>query len=192
MNIGSKISEMRKKQNLSQEQLAEKINVARQTISKWELGETTPDVIQAKELSNIFNITLDELTKSGSNADTEEIKNDQRIKNNSNLINKICMALLILLFLGIVTFGSIIFFANYFSASASGSSIGTSCKYNNELINIEVYKDFQSGNLYLRTDNQEVNNKFKGYEYTNEEKMINDIINYLESKGAECNVFENE
>lgn len=62
MEIGKKITELRKKKGLSQEELAEKIGVARQTISKWELGETSPDLKQAKELSNIFNISLDELT----------------------------------------------------------------------------------------------------------------------------------
>ena len=44
MEIGNKIQELRKKNGLSQEQLAEKIGVARQTISKWELGETYPDL----------------------------------------------------------------------------------------------------------------------------------------------------
>ena len=62
MEIGKKIMELRKKNNLSQEELAEKIGVARQTISKWELGETSPDIKQAKELSKIFNVSLDELT----------------------------------------------------------------------------------------------------------------------------------
>ena len=62
MEIGKKIIDLRKKNGLSQEELAEKVGVARQTISKWELGETSPDLKQAKELSKIFNISLDELT----------------------------------------------------------------------------------------------------------------------------------
>ena len=62
MEIGNKISELRKKKGLSQEELAEKVGVARQTISKWELNETSPDLKQAKELSKIFNVSLDELT----------------------------------------------------------------------------------------------------------------------------------
>lgn len=61
MNLGNQIHELRKKQNLSQEQLAEKVGVARQTISKWELGETAPDIKQANTLTEIFNISLDEL-----------------------------------------------------------------------------------------------------------------------------------
>ena len=63
MNLGNKILALRKKENLSQEQLAEKMNVTRQTISKWELNETTPDIKQAKELSRLFKISLDELTE---------------------------------------------------------------------------------------------------------------------------------
>ncbi len=62
MEIGKKIMDLRKKNGFSQEELAEKIGVARQTISKWELGETSPDLKQAKELSSIFNVSLDELT----------------------------------------------------------------------------------------------------------------------------------
>lgn len=61
MEIGNKILKLRKKNNISQEVLAEKVGVARQTISKWELGETSPDIKQAKELSKIFNVSLDEL-----------------------------------------------------------------------------------------------------------------------------------
>ena len=61
MEIGNNIMKLRKKEGLSQEELAEKIGVARQTISKWELGETSPDLKQSKELSKIFNVSLDEL-----------------------------------------------------------------------------------------------------------------------------------
>ena len=62
MDLGKKILELRKNANLSQEQLAEKMNVTRQTISKWELNETTPDIKQARELSKLFKISLDDLT----------------------------------------------------------------------------------------------------------------------------------
>ena len=61
MEIGKKIMNLRKKNGLSQEDLAEKVGVARQTISKWELGETSPDLKESKKLSKIFNVSLDEL-----------------------------------------------------------------------------------------------------------------------------------
>ena len=66
MEIGNKILELRKKNNLSQEELAEKVSVARQTISKWELGETAPDIKQAKQLASIFNVSVDELVDTNS------------------------------------------------------------------------------------------------------------------------------
>ena len=69
MELGKQIYELRKKANLSQEQLAEKGGVSRQTISKWELGETAPDIKQAQILSQIFNVSLDELTGN----DTKEV-----------------------------------------------------------------------------------------------------------------------
>lgn len=62
MELGNKIQELRKKNNLSQEALADKVGVARQTISKWELNETSPDLKDSTKLCEIFNITLDELT----------------------------------------------------------------------------------------------------------------------------------
>lgn len=61
MDIGKNILKLRKKQGLSQEQLAEKMGVTRQTISNWELEESSPDIKQAKELSKIFNVSLDQL-----------------------------------------------------------------------------------------------------------------------------------
>ena len=69
VELGKQIYELRKKANLSQEQLAEKVGVSRQTISKWELGETAPDIKQAQILSQIFNVSLDELTGN----DTKEV-----------------------------------------------------------------------------------------------------------------------
>ena len=61
MEFGEKIQQLRKNKNLSQEALAEKVGVARQTISKWELGETSPDLKQSKQLAKVFEVSLDEL-----------------------------------------------------------------------------------------------------------------------------------
>lgn len=61
MNFNEKLMELRKKQGLSQEALGAKINVTRQTVSKWELGETTPELQKLMELSALFNLSIDEL-----------------------------------------------------------------------------------------------------------------------------------
>ncbi len=61
MGLGSSLNRARKKSGLSQEEVAEKLGVSRQTISKWELDETLPDIRQAKRLAGIYHLTLDEL-----------------------------------------------------------------------------------------------------------------------------------
>ena len=60
--VSEKIYTLRRKHGLSQEQLAEKIGVSRQAISKWEGGLSTPELEKLKALSECFQITIDELT----------------------------------------------------------------------------------------------------------------------------------
>ena len=61
MTLGNNFFNARKKQGLSQEEVAEKLGVSRQTISKWELDETLPDINQSKKLATAFKVSLDEL-----------------------------------------------------------------------------------------------------------------------------------
>ncbi|WP_325200463.1 helix-turn-helix transcriptional regulator [Oscillibacter sp.] len=61
MRLGSNLSDARKKKGLSQEAVAEKLGVSRQTISKWEMDETLPDIRQSKRLAVLYGLTLDEL-----------------------------------------------------------------------------------------------------------------------------------
>ena len=61
MSLGNSLFNARKKAGLSQEEVAEKLGVSRQTISKWELDETLPDIQQSKKLSRLYHLTLDEL-----------------------------------------------------------------------------------------------------------------------------------
>ena len=61
MSLGSSLAGARRKRGLSQEAVAEKLGVSRQTISKWETDETLPDLRQAKKLSALYHVTLDEL-----------------------------------------------------------------------------------------------------------------------------------
>ena len=63
MNIGEKIYNLRKKKNMSQEDLASVLNVSRQTISKWETGESNPDIDKIVPLCNFFEISTDEFLK---------------------------------------------------------------------------------------------------------------------------------
>ncbi len=61
MSLGSSLYAARRKSGLSQENVAEKLGVSRQTISKWETNETLPDIRQSKGLAMLYHMTLDEL-----------------------------------------------------------------------------------------------------------------------------------
>lgn len=61
MELGNRIKKFREKINLSQEELADKIYTSRQTISNWENDKTYPDINSLKLLSNIFDVSLDNL-----------------------------------------------------------------------------------------------------------------------------------
>jgi transcriptional regulator with XRE-family HTH domain len=61
MEFHNKLYNLRKQKGLSQEELANRLNVSRQTISKWEVGDSTPDMEKLIAISDMFGISLDEL-----------------------------------------------------------------------------------------------------------------------------------
>ncbi|KRM04195.1 helix-turn-helix domain-containing protein [Lactobacillus kitasatonis] len=65
MKLGQKIADLRKKSGLSQEALAEKMNVSRQAVSKWESNQSIPDIKKIVDLSELFGVTTDYLLKNG-------------------------------------------------------------------------------------------------------------------------------
>lgn len=63
IEVANRLVEFRKKNGLSQEQLAEKIGVSRQAVSKWERSEASPDTDNLIMLARLYNVSLDELLK---------------------------------------------------------------------------------------------------------------------------------
>lgn len=63
MEIGKKLKDARMRSGFTEESVAEKVNVSRQTISNWENEKSYPDIISVIELSNLYSISLDELLK---------------------------------------------------------------------------------------------------------------------------------
>lgn len=61
MSLGNHLFQARKKKGLSQEEVAEKLGISRQTVSKWETDETLPDIRQSKRLAVLYGVSLDEL-----------------------------------------------------------------------------------------------------------------------------------
>lgn len=63
MNIGKRIHEIRQQKNLTQEQLASDLGISRQAVSKWESGKAIPDIENLMYISNLYDVSLDELVK---------------------------------------------------------------------------------------------------------------------------------
>lgn len=102
MNFSEKLIKLRKENLLSQEELGYKLNVTRQTISKWELGQTTPEMGKLVEMSKLFGVTLDELTddKELEKGNIENNNEEEPNKRNKLIIILLVGALIVLLILG--------------------------------------------------------------------------------------------
>lgn len=100
MNLNEKLIKLRKDNNLTQDELAEKLYISRQTVSNWENGRTYPDIETLILISNKFNISLDDLLKT----DKKVVRDiDKKIKSHKKLTIIIILLIIILissLFLG--------------------------------------------------------------------------------------------
>lgn len=185
MSLGEKIANLRKKNNFSQEDLAERVGVTRQTISKWELNETAPDIMQAKTLSKIFNISLDELTSNDiNNVLVQKVSNTERLAG-------IIIKLLKIFGIGIAVF--IIFLFLLFILFRVGSTdreiAGKSrieCALDNEeyVYEIEYNKNYQvinsGGDSFIA-------NHIDILKYDDANVMIAHIEDYFKDHNGSCN-----
>ena len=80
MNFSDNLKRLRKENNLSQEELAEKLNVSRQSVSKWESNSAYPEMDKIIQISNMFNVGIDELL----NKDIREVQEEKQVKSNIN------------------------------------------------------------------------------------------------------------
>jgi transcriptional regulator with XRE-family HTH domain len=86
MEIEKQLKDARANAGMTQEQVAEKIMVSRQTISNWENGKSLPDIISIMNLSDLYQISIDELVK-GDKRMKEKLEKDANIaKDNKRLI----------------------------------------------------------------------------------------------------------
>ena len=95
MELNAQIKKYRTELNLSQEELAEKVYVTRQTISNWENGKSYPDIHSLLLLSSLFNVSLDQLIK-GDIETMKEMINEQEVKKfnyygNIFIQNRLCV-----------------------------------------------------------------------------------------------------
>ena len=86
MEINQKLKNARINMNLTQEDVAEKIMISRQTISNWENGKSLPDIMSIINLSELYQISLDELLKGDLKLREKINKDVNNAKNNEKLI----------------------------------------------------------------------------------------------------------
>ena len=90
LETANRLYELRKKNNLSQEELAEKLGVSRQAVSKWERSEASPDTDNLIALAKIYNLTLDELVygeKEGAKDEKNEEKSEAKSEDETLFID---------------------------------------------------------------------------------------------------------
>lgn len=115
MEIGTKLNQLRKLSGMTQEQFAEKLNVSRQTISKWETGNTSPDLESIVRVCKIFHVSSDELLMEGDvmekeinaiNRNSEQITLDDLMKMNlhNRKMTLLLISGLIFIMIGILNF----------------------------------------------------------------------------------------
>lgn len=104
MELSLKLQKRRKELKLTQEEVAEKIHVSRQTISNWETGRTLPDISSLIFISEIYQVSLDTLLKE----DQEMVKHLQKVTDENQILRLFCL----LLFINICLIVSIVFVKN--------------------------------------------------------------------------------
>ena len=129
MKFEEKLSKLRKQNALSQEELAEKLNVSRQTISKWELGQTKPDSGKIQEIASLFNVSTDELLD-----ETTGITQPQNQSNGKGEHKTMNTIIIIILVVGlIIAVGYIGFFL--FVGNTAKEIIGTGMNLTGQAMN---------------------------------------------------------
>lgn len=106
MKLAEKITNLRKEHGMSQEELADKLNVSRQAISRWEMGTAMPDANNLLQISKLFNVTADYLLNDDYQSDNDIPKIKEQKENNLSqiMIYLVTLELMILIIQFMTTF----------------------------------------------------------------------------------------
>ena len=190
MDIGNKIMELRKKSGLSQEELAEKVGVARQTISKWELGETSPDIKQSKELSKIFNVSLDELVSNDiKDILVEKTSNTEKLA--GLILTLLKVALVLVVIIPILLVSATIIFRNI-QRNNSGRLMTKSieCTIHNKTYSYEFEYYEETGQIKSAGGDGYLANITNVGHYSDAYQAIDVIDFYIKNNGGTCTIGE--
>lgn len=186
MKLGDNILKLRKKQGLSQEQLGEMVDVTRQTISNWELGETAPNPEQLKLLSKALNVSIDEMLDNEVRGELiNKVSNTEKLAGLIIKILKVLGILFIVYIIFVVIFCVAAFFYTFSSTSDNvESSATTICSIDNNKYEIEF-----GTNGHFRCDNcsDKMRKDIKKLtDFDNIEESINNIEEYFENNNGTC------
>lgn len=190
MEIGNNIVNLRKKSGLSQEELAEKVGVARQTISKWELGETSPDLKQAKELSKIFKVSLDELADN----DIKEIlveKTTNTEKLAGLILKLIKFIIIFIIVVPIILVGARIISNNIYEKNAGRlMTVSVECTLHDETYSYEFVFYETTGQIKYAGGDGYIANITDIDKYNDAHQAIDVIDAYVKNNGGTCKISE--
>lgn len=106
MTLSEKLYNLRRKQGLSQEGLAEKLDCSRQVISKWENGTTAPDAEMLQKYSELFGVSIDYLVKEGIEEPTS-VHATEKSNENKKLLGILGLVISLLGCISLIVFGAI-------------------------------------------------------------------------------------
>ena len=188
MNLGNKILQLRKKNGLSQEQLGEVVDVTRQTISNWELGETSPNPEQLKLLSKALNVSIDELL----NNDVKSVIID-KVSNTEKLAGIIIKILKVIGILFVIYFiiGILAIFLFNVEKESSTKTITSNqttqleCTIDNKTYRYMVETD-SDDNLIEASGSKYIENILTNKKFNRGKIMIEYINSYFKDNGGHC------
>lgn len=175
MNLGENILRLRKNAKLSQEMLAEKIGVSRQTISNWELGETSPNPEQLKLLSKTLKVSVDELLENDiKEVLVEKVSNTEKL---AGMIIKILKAIgiifVVLLVIDVITLILFNVIKTDYNVYNEKTDVSLVCSLNNE--EYEYLVSYDSDDNILED---------KEFEFGT--SMVKYIESYFKNNGGSC------
>ena len=194
MSLGEKILKLRKKKGLSQEELGDKINVTRQTISNWELGETSPNPNQLKLLSRELGVSIDELLDN----DIKDIV-VEKVSNTEKLSKTILTILKVILYIVISII--VIWIILIIARSIVKTNKETSSNKLDKTIHCSLYGEEHSfGIRYYELTGEPIELGGDTYfsdildlgKYDDANQIFNVINDYVKKNGGTCKLIDNK
>lgn len=187
MKLGENILKLRKENKLSQEQLAEKVDVTRQTISNWELGETSPNPEQLKLLSKVLNISIDELLNNDiKSVIIEKVSNTEKLAGIIIKILKIAgIFFIIYVTLMIVSFIIFMMFKSSSEVSVENQTVTLTCTMNNKEYNYLIELD-NNDNIIDASGSEYITDLLKDKEFKKGKPLVEYINTYFKDNGGTC------